>query len=46
MPDTAQREAYMQRNRVPFLPESSDQFLEFYEQRREALADLIRATLA
>ncbi len=46
MPDIAQREAYMQRNRVPFLPESSDQFLEFFEQRRRDLADLIRTTLA
>jgi hypothetical protein len=46
MPETAQREAYLQRNRVPFLPESSDQFLEFCEQRRTMLADLIRTTLA
>lgn len=41
-----QHQAYLDRNQIPWLPASTDEFESFFEDRRKALAQLIRTTLA
>lgn len=38
--------AYLDRNKIPFLPSTVDEFLDFAQQRRDLLAAHIRAVLA